>query len=79
LDAFAAFDDIIVGLALVACQQVGPPHTAGLFMHYLQKMRFPLITGFGKSMASFSNDEDLPKIRQKVLAWGRHYFHEPSI
>lgn len=58
-DAMAAFDRVIAGLSVVTCHHVGLPRIAGCFMfHLLRQMPFHLVTGFGKSMESYSNDEE---------------------
>jgi hypothetical protein len=55
-DATVAFDRVLAGLSIITCQRVGLPQTAGLFMYELIKdTKFYLITGFGKSIASYSN------------------------
>lgn len=59
-DATAAFDRVIAGLSIVTCQRVGLPRVAGCFMfHLLRQMSFHLVTGFGKSVDAYSNNEDL--------------------
>jgi hypothetical protein len=67
-DAKAAFDRDISSIANLACQRFGLPKIAGDFMHNLLfHMSFHLVTGFGKSAATFSNADDFPNIGQGVL------------
>jgi len=55
-DATAAFDRVIIELSIITCQRVGLPRVAGIFMYNLLKgMEFHLITGFGRSLTSYSN------------------------
>jgi hypothetical protein len=58
-DATAAFDRVLAGLSIATCQRVGLPRVAGSFMfHVLRQMSFYLVTGLGKSVETYSNNED---------------------
>ena len=66
-DTTAAFDRILAGLSIIACQRVGLPRSTGIFMYELLKnMKFHLMTSFGKSISSYDNTAD-NKTRQGVL------------
>jgi hypothetical protein len=67
-DATAAFDRVLHALTIITCHQLGLPQHACLFMyHLLHNMEFHLITGFGKSISSFTNNEDKTQVGQGVL------------
>jgi hypothetical protein len=67
-DATVAFDHVLAGLSILTCQCMGLPRIAGLFMfHLLQNMSFHLMTGFGKSVQYFHNNEDPSRPGQGVL------------
>jgi hypothetical protein len=58
-DITAAFDRVLAGLSTVTWQRVGLPRVAGNFMvNLLNSMSFHLITGFGQSEESFSNNQE---------------------
>jgi hypothetical protein len=58
-DATAAFDRVLANLSFITCQRVGLPRIAGYCMtHLLKQMSFHLITGLGKSVASYPNPAD---------------------
>jgi hypothetical protein len=70
-DAKAAFDRVISSIANMACQRLGLPRIAGMFMHnLLHDMSFHVITAFGRSALTFSNCDDPTSIGQGVLQGG---------
>jgi hypothetical protein len=67
-DATAAFDRVLHSVAYITCRRLGLPQHACLFMHHLlQQMEFHVVTGFGSSTSSFSNNSDPLHVGQGVL------------
>jgi hypothetical protein len=67
-DAKAAFDRVISSIANMACQRLGLPRIAGMFMHnLLHDMSLNVITAFGRSALTFSNCNDPKSVGQGVL------------
>ncbi len=58
-DAATAFDRVLHTMSIIVCRRLGLPPNTSLFMYnLLHNMEFHLITGFGPSLQSFSNNED---------------------
>jgi hypothetical protein len=58
-DATAAFDCVLHALSVITCRRLGLPMQTGQFIYnLLHNMEFHLITGYGKSIQHFKNNED---------------------
>jgi len=67
-DAKAAFDRVISVIANAACQRLGLPSIAGIFMHkLLHDMSFHVVTGYGRSTEIFCNSDNCDSVGQGVL------------